>query len=58
MAAEEAKEFVKNCIDGLMLLHRIFSLQKRERERGREMVEANTEKIYENSNVARWPSTL
>jgi hypothetical protein len=51
MWLEEAKEFVKVCIDGLMLLHRIFSVQNRETER--EMVEANAEKIYENLNVAR-----
>jgi hypothetical protein len=56
MWLEEGKEFVKVCIDGLMLLHRIFSMQNREGER--EMVETNTEKIYENSNAAQWPSTL
>jgi hypothetical protein len=53
VAAEEEKEFVKVCIDGLMLMHCIFSVQNRDRAR---YVEANTEKIYENSNVARWPS--
>ncbi len=51
MWLEEVQEFVKVCIDGLMLMHRIFSVQNREGER--EMVEANTEKNYENSNVAQ-----
>jgi hypothetical protein len=33
MWLEEAQEFVKACIDGLMLMHRIFSEQNRDRAR-------------------------
>jgi hypothetical protein len=52
MWLEEAKEFVKVCIDGLMLLHRIFSVQNRERAREREMVNANLRKF----KLTRWLS--